>query len=50
MDEQKLREMYDKIRKEELRNDKTSQYDDKGMVDRILKYLHKMAEEEVNEQ
>lgn len=50
MDEQRLQIMYDRIRKDELRNDKTGQYDDKEMVDRIVKYLHKMAEEEVSEQ
>lgn len=50
MDEQKLRKMYDLIRSDELRNDKTGQYDDKDMVDRIMKYLLKKANEEVDEQ
>ena len=49
MDEQKLRKMYDEIRGVELKNDKTGQYDDKEMVDRIMRYLLKKAKEEVNE-
>jgi len=49
MDEQRLQKMYDTIRKEELRNDKTGQYDDKAMVDRIMRYILKEAKEEVDE-
>lgn len=50
MDEQKIRMMYDTIRKDEIRNDKTGQFSDKEMVDRITKYLYKKAKEEVDKQ
>lgn len=50
IDLKKLNDMYTSLRKDELRNEKTGEYDDKKMVDRIANYLLKVAKEEVKNQ
>lgn len=44
-----LREMFNTIRYEEEKNNKINKYDDKQMVNRILKYIIKKAGSEKNE-
>ena len=47
IDPKKLNDMYTTLRRNELRNEKTGEYDDKKMVERIFNYLLKIAKEEV---
>ena len=46
LDKQKIEKMYQTLRKAEWQNDRTGEYDDKKMVDRIERYLVKKAKEE----
>ena len=41
LDKQKIEKMYQTLRKAEWQNDRTGEYDDKKMVDRIERYLVK---------
>ena len=47
LNETLLREMYNAIRKVEIKNIKTQKNDDKQMVASIEKYIYKKVEEEV---
>lgn len=47
IDAEKLDKMYMEIRKAEIKNDKTGQWDDKEMVNKITNFLIKMAKEEM---
>ncbi len=49
VDLKKVEIMYQTLRKAEWQNDRTGEFDDKKMVERIERYLFKKAEEEVEE-
>lgn len=49
IDAKKLDEMYRIIRNTEVKNDKTGQWDDQEMVNKIASFLIKMAKEEMEE-
>lgn len=49
-DTDKLKEIYNAIRQDEIKNVRTGKYDDKDMVDRIAKYLLKIARKEQEKQ
>ncbi len=46
---EKIEKLYQVLRKAEWQNDRTGEFDDKKMVERIEKYLFKKAKEEVDE-
>lgn len=48
INENLLREMYNKVRSAEIKNIKTQKNDDKQMVSAIEKYIVKKVEEEVH--
>lgn len=49
IDMTKIETMYRVLRKNEWQNDRTGEFDDKKMVERIERYLIKKAKEEVGE-
>lgn len=49
VDVTKVEKIYQTLRKAEWQNDRTGEFDDKKMVERIEKYLIKKAKEEVGE-
>lgn len=49
VDLKKVENLYQTLRKAEWQNDHTGEFDDKQMVERIVRYLVKKAKDEVNE-
>lgn len=49
VDRKKVENLYQILRRAEWQNDRTGEFDDRKMVERIEKYLLRKAKEEVNE-